>query len=232
MNAKYFFSLILMVMTGLTALTAQNSFYGTVEYSYEVTGPEAAMMAMMMPQKMIIQYSKTGMSTSMQGGMMAGMLGRMVVNTKTDERFSIKESEETVYMIDDQSIDQAQQSANDQIDKPERLDDTAEILGYTCHKYKVVIKTPQGSMEQYIWATDQLSPPKIDLPKNPALSSLDFGLDGLPMKVEIGLPGTSSKIIMQASAIDNTEPDASLFERPASYTVKKFSELMPAGMGF
>ena len=232
MNAKHLILFFFLTPLVVGSVMAQKTFYGTVEYTYEVTGAEAAMMAMMLPQKMVIQYGKAGMSTEMEGGMMSGMLGRMVVNSKTDERFSIKDSEKTVYMMDKEEVDKAQESVKDQLDKPQKLDETAEILGYTCHKYRLVINTPQGSMEQFIWATDKLTPPEIALPDNPTIGSLDFGVDGMPMKVEIALPGTSSKLIMLATDIDADEPDPALFERPESYTIKKFSELMPAGMGF
>ncbi|MGA1583759.1 MAG: hypothetical protein ACO4CH_10950, partial [Saprospiraceae bacterium] len=77
MHTKHAFLLMTLSVFLLNTAFAQRTFYGTVEYTYEITGPEAAMMAMMMPQKMVIQYGKSGMSTSMDGGMMSGMIGRI-----------------------------------------------------------------------------------------------------------------------------------------------------------
>jgi len=232
MHTKHAFLLMTLSVFLLNTAFAQRTFYGTVEYTYEITGPEAAMMAMMMPQKMVIQYGKSGMSTSMEGGMMSGMLGRMVVNSKTNETFSIKDSEKAVYMMDNGEVEKAQKAVDGQVDKPEKLSETADILGYTCQKYRVLTKTPQGNLEQFIWATDELAVPDMAMPDNPAMGALNLEVDGMPLKVEIALPGTSSKMIMLASSIDATEPDENLFVRPESYKVKKFSDLMPAGMGF
>lgn len=213
-------------------LNAQKTFYGTLEYAYQIDGPEAEMMAMFMPQKMIIKYGKSGMSTHMEGGMMAGMMGRIVVNAKTGERFAIKDSEKTVYMMEEEDLEKSQEAIKDQQNKPELLDGTETILGYTCKKYKMVTKSPEGDMEQFIWATEELKAPEMDMPQTGQMNSLDFGIEGLPLKVEIALPGTTSKMIMLATKVDDAAPDSSEFDRPKDYEVKPFSELAPMGGGF
>lgn len=230
-NLKFLPLLILISLFSLH-LSAQKTFYGTLEYAYQIEGPEAEMMAMFMPQKMIMKYGKNGMSTHMEGGMMAGMMGRIVVNAKTGERFAVKDSEKTVYLMEEEDVEKSQDAMKNQQNKPELLDGTETILGYTCKKYRLVNKSPEGDMEQFIWATEELKAPEIDMPQTDQMNSLDFGIEGLPLKVEIALPGTTSKMIMLATKLDDTAPDSSEFDRPKDYEVKPFSELAPMGGGF
>ena len=225
MRSTIFFALLLACSA--TAISAQKTFYGTVEYAYEMQGEGAEMMAAFLPEKMVIKYGDKSMMTTMEGGMMGEMMGRIIVNGQTGESFVVKESEQAVYLMKEADIENAAEDMD--ASKPVKGEGTMEILGYSCQKYKLPIMQDGQETMQYIWITEALKAPQIDAPgmnqlNNGPLSSTN--LPGFPLRVEVAIPQTGMMLTMMATKLDDTKVDATEFERPKDYEVKDFSEMM------
>lgn len=231
MNMKSMITCGLVLLFSISIAGAQETFQGTVTYKYEIEGENAEMMASFMPEAMIVKYGETGMLTEMQGGMMAAMMGKIVVNSKSGETFVLKENEKSVYLMKEEDLEgtEAVDSTNVQ-----KLDESKEILGYECRKYKVVSKQEGKETTQYMWVTDELKIPEMDMPGMQQLGNSVMGngkIPGFPMQVEVTIPNMSTKLLLTVSELDFTKVDAKEFDRPEDYTVKDFSEMMKMGMG-
>lgn len=222
---KRIFIYLFLLLGSLSTLTAQDTFQGTVTYTYEVKGENAEMMQAMMPQKMVVKYGKKHMMTYMEGGMMAGMMGKIVVDTESGESFVIKDDEKAVYMMKKEDLEQAEQpKVNNSIEEGE----TKDILGYTCKKYKLSATQNGQEVTQYIWATEELKAPDLRTPGMQQMSNMGLAehVKGFPMEIEIAMPGMKTTMIMRVSELDDTKISASEFKRPEGYETKDFSEFM------
>lgn len=221
---KTFVSLLLLIGS-FSLLSAQKTFEGTITYSYDVQGENAEMMKAMMPQKMLVVYGKQSMITQMEGGMMAAMMGRIVVNTENEEVFIVKDDEKTVYMMKKDDLNDAEKP---DVQKVEKLEGKKEILGYKCEQYQLSTKQGEQEMSQIVWVTKDLKAPEFKIPGIQQMSNMILGdqAPGFPLQVEISMPGMNAKMIMTASDLDFTKPGKDLFVRPKDYEVKDFSEFM------
>lgn len=222
---KTLFYLLLLVLSA-TTLSAQSTFYGTVEYNYEMKGEGAEMMAMFMPEKMVIKYGEKSMMTFMEGGMMGDMMGKIVVNGETGENFVVKDDEQAVYMIKTEDVEE--EIAYQEKPKVEKLDEKKEILGYACQRYKSTTQQDGQEMVQYIWVTDKLKAPEIKAPGANQMGGIVSTTDipGFPMEIEVAIPETGMTLLLSVSNMDKTKVDASIFNRPEDYEVKDFSEML------
>ncbi|MCB9287668.1 MAG: DUF4412 domain-containing protein [Lewinellaceae bacterium] len=227
--ARPLFYLLLLALSA-TTLSAQDTFYGTVEYKYEMKGEGAEMMAAFMPEKMIVKYGEKSMMTFMEGGMMGSMMGKIIVNGESGENFVVKDDEQSVYMISKE--DMKKNAENQEKPRIEKLEEQKDILGYPCNRYKVTTLQEGEETVQHIWMTDKL--------KAPVFEGIDPGqmgggfisgsdIPGFPMEVEVAISNTEMTLLLTATNIDNTKVEASIFERPQDYEVKDFSEMMQTG---
>ncbi len=230
-----------LIWLGAIALQAQKTVEGTVTYSYEMKGPDGAdlgsqaqMVQGMMPEKMTITYGNEGILTRMEGGMMAGMMGNMVVNNAKREVYILQASQKVAYVMNQEQMEEA--SPADPVKSVEKMDGSMEILGYDCQKYKMVMSQNGMELEQFVWVTSDLKLPEYDIPGIQQFNSGLMGggkVPGFPMRTEVTLPGMNMQMVMMATGLEFAAVDPNLFERPADYTVKDFSELarsmMPPG---
>lgn len=219
----------LLLLISMGTLQAQKTFEGTVTYAYEVKGENAEMMAAMIPQKMVIKYGKKGMITYMEGGMMAAMMGKIVLDGVNNETFVVKEAEKAVYLMKPEDMEEVEEP---QVDQMIKQDEEAEILGYRCTKYQMVTAQEGMKTTQYIWVTDDLKTPDFKLPgmKNFGGGVLSGGkLPGFPMRVEVAITNMDATVVMTASELDPVKVDNKEFLRPKDYVVKDFSELLGSG---
>lgn len=207
---------------------AQKTVIGTVDYSYNLEGEGAEQIAGMMPQKMIIQYGKNGVTIEMQGGMMAGMMGKTVVNGKTNEVFVVKESEKAIYLMTEEEIKaEAEKADGTEIEK---MDETREIGGYKCTKYTQTTVVQGMTMTQILWVTNELKAPDYEGDAFKGMAgqgNMNFDLKGFPMLVEVDMPGMPVKLELEVSNINFEKIPDSEFDKPEGYTVKDFSALGP-----
>ncbi len=211
---------VLAVMIMSTVAFAQAPFNGTVTFAVDLKGDMVEMLKGMMPNKQVYYYSEGNFRMETSGGV-AGGQGDVLYVAKDDKTYILNSSRK-----------KAQEMTSSEGDKTTDGDvvvtetgEKADILGYSCDKYKVVIKTKEGEMVQYIWATKALQPVK---PKGAesvtALSGITDKIKGMPLKIqlEINQMGMSFTMITTATKIDNTKPSADLFVVPADYTVEAF----------
>ena len=217
--------LILTLCTLLSAgLYAQKDFYGTIEYTYTLAGEGAEAMQMFMPTGMTTYYAKNKMATKMSGGMMA-QIGRIIVND--GEAFVVSESDKTIYMMEDEDVEEAETENTQEATKIEG--ETREILGYTCQKYKMKTNMQGQETTQYIYATSKLKVPDIDTPAQAAGANGMLGasnIEGMPLMVVVELPGGEIEMTMEAVEMKKDDVPDGIFDKPADYTVKPFSEMM------
>jgi Domain of unknown function (DUF4412) len=213
--------LILMLGTGVNAQT----FQGKVDFVFKVTGENAAMAEAMMPTALHITVGKTAVLTEMEGGMMAAMMGKILVDTKKGETWIINDAEETAYLLkEDKDKEEAPEPA------VTKEDETITMFGYECQKYKLEAEAGMGmTMTQYIWATD-----KIIVPKGPEGSSggpsmlgavQSKEIKGMPLKTMVSIMGMT--MTMSATEVSTTPPSKATFKIPKGY---KKSEMDPASL--
>jgi|AntRauTorckE5430_2_1112549.scaffolds.fasta_scaffold06609_4 hypothetical protein len=222
---------LLLAVTTSTLSWAQEAFKGTLEYSYQLNaeGEEAGMMAAFMPEKMIIRYGDNQMATEMIGGMVADMMGRIIVNN--GKSYVVNDAKKTIFEMSEEDMEEGQEQLENQEPARKIAGETMEVLGYTCHKYVLTIANDDGGKtEQVIWATDAFKAPQLSMPSQGSAPSIGFigsgGVEGLPMRIEIATPGVEGGLIMEVIKLDNTSVEGSSFERPEGYAVKPISEMM------
>ncbi|MCB9081699.1 MAG: DUF4412 domain-containing protein, partial [Lewinellaceae bacterium] len=219
--SKIYFCLGVLILC-LGSLPAQKTFYGTIHYSYTVTGDNAAEMAGFMPTNMILKYAKTGTITWIRGGLMDTMFGRVVINEKTNDRFIVQDPTRTVYTVSEE--DMVATNATQSTPEVKALDETQEIMGYTCRKYQVTTLQDGQEAVQQMWITDQLRLPKRNSARGGSLTgSMGFsttGLPGIPLLVEIVINNGALVLTMEATKLEAGKIPSAEFQRPPGYTVK------------
>lgn len=227
---KVFLTLIVLT-TGIFGLQAQKTVQGTVAYKYTISGEGSEMMAGMMPEKMVVVYGKNAMMTYMEGGMMAGMMGKVVVNN--GKGYVIKEDTETIYNMSDEDMKSAEQQQAEQTGKSTKVEGkTKEIMGYNCQLYQVEVTQNGQKSTQNIWVTEELKAPEM---KGAGATSMNQGMmgaidiDGFPMEVEVNIPQTSMKMVLSVTDLKMEKPNPAMFAKPEGFSEKPFSEMMKAG---
>ncbi len=212
--------IVLAVLITSTVAFAQAPFNGTVTFDVELKGDMVDMFKSMMPNKQIYYYSEGDFRMETIGGLASGQ-GDVLYQAKNNKTYILNSARKT-----------AQEMQNEEGDKTDDSDvvvtetgETAEILGYSCDKYKVVIKTKDGEMVQYIWATKALQPVKPKGAENiKGMSAITEKIKGMPLKIqlEIDQMGMSFTMITTATNIDKSKPKGSLFDIPSDYTIEAF----------
>ena len=218
-----------LLLISIFPLHAQKTFEGTITYTYAVEGDNAEMMVAFMPDKMVMTYGKKGMITSIEGGMLGNMMGKVVVDAVNNEAFVVKEAEKAVYLMKPEDMEEVEEP---QIKELVKQPEEEEILGYHCQRYKMVTEANGQETIQYAWVTKELKAPELKLP---GLGSMAGGvlsgqkLPGFPMRIEVAIANMNANMIMTASEIDSQQVDDKAFLRPRDFTVKDFSELLGSG---
>lgn len=222
---KIYFLLISALVVSLSAFS-QKTMIGTVDYTYQLIGDAAQQLAGMMPDKMVIQYGQSGIAIEMQGGMMGAAMGKTVVNGRTGEAFFINDAQKTIYLMSEETI-KAEAEKADQAEV-QKINETREILGYTCQKHLQTVTVQNMTMTQVFWVTTELRAPDYEGEAFKGMAgqgALSFKIDGFPMLIEVDMPGMAAKLQLEVSNIKFEEIPESTFERPADYTVRDFTEM-------
>ena len=214
-----------LLLSVSSLIFSQQVFKGMVEYSYQLKGEGSEMMALMMPEKMVVKYGDNRMMTFMKGGMMADMMGTVVVNGETGENFVRKDNEQAVYFIPEEEIEK--QASRSQKPQVEKMEEEKEIMGYRARKYKLTSIEDGKEFTQYIWTTDELAVPEI---KNAGLNQMggvmsSSAVPGFPLLVESSIPQTNVTLLLEVQKIEKGKVADSEFVRPTDYELKPFSEM-------
>lgn len=197
---------------------AQKPFEGKITYDITLSGEGAEMMSAFMFNSYEYYFSDNKVRLSMGGGM-AFMFGDFIVNDATKKSYMIMDEEETAYDMSNMEDEEVEDTLN----LPEiiKLDGTEKIMGYTCSKYKMTVVDDSTTMVMYYWVSKDLSPGSRK--KVGTTNSLYVdGIEGFPLKIVSEFDGIVMTQVV--TEISKEKLDDSLFEVPAGYEVKDFSE--------
>lgn len=225
---KFSFALVAAVLMALGTY-AQTSFQGTIKYDFKFMGEGIEAYEAMLPTGMDMKVYKTDILVEVQGGMAAMAMGRTLSKTKTGISYMIKDSEETIYVMDP-AAKKDEEPAEPSKPVVTKEDEVITVAGYECQKYKVVANTPQGESTTYVWVTDKFVIPKSENSGGGMSGMLDVeGLNGTPLKVMTTQMGMT--VNLTASEVSTTVPDKKLFKLPKGYAKEPFdAEKMMGGM--
>lgn len=227
--------LLSLFLMAFAAVNAQKSFEGTLEYDMKLMGEGADQVSAFMPTKQIMQFGNGNMTLEMEGGMMAAMMGKVLVQSKENKVFMIKDAEQTAIELVQE--DEAEEEEDGPAPEITELDETITIEGYECKKFKVVMDSDAGPVTQYLWVTKDI---KLDMPNkkrdgignNPL--SVD-GIEGIPLKImsTMDMGGMEMTSIMTASKVEAEKFGKDTFKVPKGYDIEKKSaqELFGGMMG-
>lgn len=232
---KKLITYVLALVMTFGLVQAQETFQGTLQYNFKMMGEGVEQYQAMLPTGMSMTVLKSDMIMEMQGGMMQMMMGKILVQGKKGKSYMIKDSEETIYVMDPEKMKQGDEDDKETAEPViTKEDEVVTIAGYECQKYKVEVETAQGPATQYVWVTDKL--------KMPEMKSSGGGLSGMSSGISMkGLPGIPLKtmstqgpmtVIMTASKVDTKAPSKKLFKLPKGYSKEEFDlKSMMGGMG-
>ncbi len=222
-----FWALLVIASTAF----AQSPFQGTIKYDFNMDGEGIEAYKAMLPTGMEITVLKTDVITEIKGGMAAMAMGRTITKTKTGISYMIKDSEETIYVMDPAKMkkegDDDAAAADPTVTKE---DEVLTIAGYECQKYTVVSQTPQGENTSYLWTTDKFAIPKSEKSAGGGMSGmLDAkGVPGTPLKIMTSQMGMT--VTITANEVNTKAPSKSMFKFPKGYAKEDF-DMSKMGMG-
>ncbi|MEX0967596.1 MAG: DUF4412 domain-containing protein [Bacteroidia bacterium] len=215
---KKHFGLFLLQLLFIVPFAFAQNFEGSIEYSLSVDGEGENIQQTKdaMPNKMTYFIKDDNMKIRTEGGMAAAMAGDIIMVGKERTMYILQPASKMAMQI-------KMEDTEDEEVKPvvTKMDETENIAGYDCQKYKVVSKTEQGDVVSYLWVTDKL---KVDVPQSMMQSGTQMNLpgeiDGFPLKVisHIDMAGNQLTMIFTASEVNKTSLNASDFKIPEDYT--------------
>lgn len=222
---KNLFSLVAVLALG-SAVQAQ-MFQGKIDFAFAVTGENAAMAQAVMPTAMHLTVGKTAVLTEIEGGMMAAMMGKILVDTKKGQTWIINDAEETAYLL-------KKEDSEESAPTPTKEDETITISGYECQKYSIEMEQGGMTMTQYLWAAEKLQVPQAKEGATNPMGSLMGGgnnkVNGLPLKTMTSVMGMT--VSMTATNVSSTPPAKNALKIPKGYKKSEIdaASLMGGGM--
>ena len=204
MKKKLF--IIGFIFVSFIGLKAQNTFNGTIEYSVVDTDSLFHLYADFAPAKIYTNFYGNNVHQSFEGGFFK--ICEYVFLEKNTELYIIVDSFKVYTKVP--------------LEKPfiytiTKESETIEILGYSCEKYKVIIKSDGNSdLENHIWITTSLK-----IPSSPLLEKYGSYLFYTELPYAVLKIETYSGLNYIATNISNTTPDKSLFKIPKGYKEDK-----------
>ncbi|MCZ6900431.1 MAG: DUF4412 domain-containing protein [Bacteroidetes bacterium] len=209
---------------------SQDTFEGTISFKVNIIGENAEQMAQFMPQGYEFSFKGTKSIFKISGGMMAQMMGEIIVDNQTGSSYMINHAEKVAYKMENTMNESVEGM---EISRPTitKLDEEVEILGYNCQKYKVVSTMQDQTMESFIWVSKDIV---VHYPKNSGNMPGGSGafyfpeLEGFPLKMVNNLNSGMGLVKMEMVAV-NVERKAledSLFAIPEGYEEKNFDPSM------
>lgn len=200
-------SLILAFLTS-SILFAQNDFEGLIQFEmkYENLSDEIKPMESMLPKSISIEV-KENMSKTITPNAMGGET-TILSNSESGETITLMNMMGMKYAIKSNSNDKKPE------DKPEveLVDETKEILGYTCKK---AIITDKDGNETEIFYSEELN--------DVSFSGNVEGINGFPMETIISQEMFT--MIQTASKIEKKKIKKIKLEVPSEFEVKTLEEL-------
>ncbi|MEM7040637.1 MAG: DUF4412 domain-containing protein [Bacteroidota bacterium] len=229
---KKLFAFIFAAVFSLSLANAQEVFQGTLKYDFKFVGEGLEGFEAMLPKGMEMSVLKKDLLVQIKGGMTEMMMGRVLTKGKEGVSYMIKDSEETIYVMDPSKMEE-DETAEEAKPTVTKEDETLEIAGYKCQKYRVEMEANGTQVTQYVWVTKDFKFPEM---KGGGMSSgmgssmrID-GLDGVPLK-SMFTQGPMT-VTMTATTVDTNAPNKKAFKLPKKYDKQDFDmNSMMGGMG-
>lgn len=175
---------------------------------------ESSDFSSMMPTGMLVKIKGKKSLTKIEGGMTSQM---EMLNTGDGKSYTLNRKDKT-YREDAYDNDDDYEGPETTVTK---TNETKKILGYNCTKY--ILKTEDGgqSIEQFMWATNEIKDLNLsDLmdQRNEVKGQMipDFKkIDGVPLRIEAGAQGVN--MIMEATELKRGGVSNSDFEIPSGF---------------
>jgi hypothetical protein len=194
----------MLVSCWWSSLVLAAPFRGTIEYTLSVSGPTAELMAVALPQRMLLEFGKHGSSVELSGGMMPQ--GRFVTEARSGRSAFVQDASRTVADLPMAPTPPARGI--------EELGDGGEIAGFPCRKFKVVSETPMGDQTAYVWAAPGLPMPDAQTLGGAQSVLVSVG-SGMPLKVEVSTDVGTVQVV--AVRVDRKAPPKARVLIPADY---------------
>lgn len=208
------------------SVTAQSkkNFEGSILYSFEVSGggEEMEMAKAFMPTGYLFKIKGDNSRMSMQGGMMAAMMGDVVVNAAKEQVYMLNDANKSAMLMPKDDTKANEDASNYSVEKGS---DKRKIAGYDCEHFLVKSKTGEQLAEY--WVTNDIA---VKTPKGKAASTSpigqgnSFGIEGFPLRVQMNQMGML--ITMEAKEVKKEKLSMDLFEVPKGYTISDFNPAM------
>lgn len=211
----------LLAIAWMGSLYAQE-FEGIITYKVTFTGEAVAQMGEMIkqffPEAQLthyapgysrVEYKSSNPQLASQVILADYQAKRMYMldaNTKTAKVYPIADLDEV-----------AKKNVNPPTITEEK--EIATIAGYKAKKHKVIVSTPQGDMEMFVWTSLDLKLPKGVLPNLP--NSSNVKLEGIPLKIISHIPGADLSMVMIATQIKKQTLSKEIFTVPSDYTIEE-----------
>ncbi len=224
--------LTLILILGIIVFNgfSQDTFEGTISFEVNIIGENVEQMAQFMPQGYEFSFKGNKSIFKISGGMMAQMMGEIIVDNQTGSSYMINHAEKVAYKMENTMKESVEGM---EISRPTitKLDEEVEILGYNCQKYKVKSTIEDQTMESFIWVSKDIVVP---YPKNSGNMPGGSGafyfpeLEGFPLKMVNNLNSGMGMVKMEMVAVnvERKALDDSLFVIPEGYEEKNFDNSM------
>lgn len=198
---------------------AQNGFEGEMVFEISLSGEGASELAPFMPTGYFFKMKGPDLLFKMEGGMMAAMLGEMLIKGDEGVGYLMKHDERYAYRF---SLDVQESGV---VPTVTETGESETILGYSCKKYRVLtIDESSGEeLEAFYWVTQEINLHGAAANSQGAKNLQVMGIKGCVLKTTTNQMGFL--ITNQLKSIKPQALSASLFKIPSDYTTKEAKEL-------
>lgn len=211
---------ILIMLTGFTG--DKKVFEGTIVFKIDVEGDFMNMMKAYLPDSYIFSFKDENVRIRIKGGLLEMLAGNILINASGDT-YLINDDEKTAFLI--KSAGNEENFEKRDAPKVEKLNESEEILGYHCDKYKIVMNEGGNEVVNFVWATDQLKLKLKGMESSGVPGYFNYeGLDAFPMKIkmQVNQMGFNLDLVIQAVSIRAEKFKKEEFIIPKDYTIKPF----------
>lgn len=212
---------LLLLFSSLVYAQSKKGLEGSIIFNFQATGggPEFETARLFMPTGYVFKVKGASMRMSMQGGMVAAMVGDLIVNAKTNEQYMVMPATKTAMRLpQDEAIKPGAGQADFAVTEG---GDARKIQGYDCFHYIIELKDQPGASIE-LWLTEEI---QLKIPRKSNTSPLaqvgKYGLNGFPLRMLMLQEGI--QVSIEAIEIVREPLDDRLFEVPKGYTVTDFN---------
>ena len=206
-------------------ICSQKVFEGTITYKIDLEGDFVSLMESYMPDSYDFSFKDNKTLLLINGGLLESIMGRILIDQ--GKSYIINDAERTVYGLsatnNPDEIDSTRQGP-----KITELDESENILGFNCKKYKMLFNEGGNEYTQYVWATKDIQVRFDGFSHGEVPGTFSFiGLDAFPLKIQskISEAGFAFTMLLTATDINRTKLDQNDFILPVDYDKKDLSDM-------